>query len=134
MKLFAAKAARGFSLIELMVTVAVVAALVAAATPLYRKHAQHLRHLDGRAKLLEVMDLEHRYYARELRYADEFEELGLDGESASSSARGHYRLSAAACEADLGVCVRLTATPERDTDAVLTLDSRGRRTPPEVWR
>ena len=134
MRFFATRTTRGFSLIELMVAVAVVATLVAAATPLYRKHAQHLRHLDGRAKLLEVMDLEHRYYARELVYTGELEELGLDGEGAATSARGHYRLSVAACEADLGVCVRLTATPERDTDAVLTLDSRGRRTPGEIWR
>lgn len=133
MKLFSARTARGFSLIELMVTVAVVAALIAVATPLYRKHAQQLRHLDGRAKLLEVMDLQHRYYARGLVYTDRLEELGLDDEGAAS-ARGHYRLSAAACETDLGVCVRLTATPARDADAVLTLDSRGRRTPAEVWR
>ena len=80
------------------------------------------------------MDLEHRHYARARAYTDDFRELGLDGETGAASDRGHYRLSAAACEDDLGVCVKLTATPARDTDAVLTLDSQGHRTPPDAWR
>ncbi len=129
----ATRTTRGFSLIELLVALAVVATLVAAATPLYRKHAQHLRVLDGQTKLLEVIDLEHRHYARALAYTDDFEALGLSGETAAASGRAHYQLSAAACEDNLGACVRLIATPVRDTDATLTLDSQGRRTPPEAW-
>ncbi len=126
------KKARGFSLLELLVVIAIIATLVATATPLYRKHAQHLRELDGQTKLLEVMDLEHRYYARELTYTDDLEALGLDEDATSE--RTHYRLSAAACEDGLGACVRLTATPVRDTDTVMTLDSQGQRAPPETWR
>lgn len=126
--------ARGFSLIELMVAVVIFAVLVAAATPVYQKHTRHLRQLDGQTRLLEIMDLEHRHFARALTYSDDFGELGLAGEDAAISARGHYRLSAAACDGDIAECVRLTATPARSDDAALTLDSRGRRTPVGVWR
>ena len=117
-----------------MVVVAIFAVLVAAATPVYQKHTRHLRQLDGQARLLEIMDLEHRHFARALTYTDDFTELGLDDEDAATSARGHYRLAATACEGNLADCVRLTATPTRDDDTVLTLDSQGRRTPAEAWR
>ena len=125
---------RGFSLLELLAAIVIVATLAAAATPLYRKHAQQLRYLDGQTRLLEVMDLEHRYHAQTLTYTDDFKRLGLDGEDAHLSAHGHYRVSAAACEDDPELCVELTASPTRNTDAVLTLDSLGRRTPADIWR
>ena len=125
---------RGFSLLELLAVIVIVATLAATATPLYRKHAQQLRHLDGQTRLLEVMDLEHRYYAQTLIYTDNFEQLGLGEENANLSAHGHYRISATACEDDLSLCVKLTASPTRNADAVLTLDARGRRTPPDIWR
>ena len=135
MKQFSVKRARGFSLLELLAAVAIVAILAAAATPLYRKHSQHLRSLDGKTKLLEVMGLEHRHYARTFTYTDDFAELGLTGDGSEiASDRAHYRLSAAACENDLAACVKLTAAPARDDDTTLTLNSRGHRTPPEAWR
>ncbi len=135
MKTPLSKTARGFSLVELLAALAIVATLIAAATPLYHKHAQQLRLLDGQTKLLEAMDLEHRYYAYSFTYTDNFELLGLHTENGEVvSDRTHYRLSAAACKNDLGACVRLTATPRRNSDTTLTLDSRGRRTPPDTWR
>ena len=66
----ATKGRHGFSLVELLVVIAIVATLATAATTLHRKHAERLRLLDGKAKLLEVMGLQHRYYARELTYTD----------------------------------------------------------------
>ncbi len=130
----AASGIRGFSLIELLAVVIIVATLATVATPLYRKHAQQLRYLDGQTRLLELMGLEHRYYAEALAYTDNFEQLGLDGETANLSAHGHYRISAAACEDNLNLCVTLTASPTRHANAVMTLDSRGRRAPADVWR
>ena len=124
----------GFSLLELLAAVAIIAILATATMPLYRKHTQHLRYLDGQTKLLAVMDFEHRYYARTLAYTDDFGKLGLTGATATLSDRGHYRLSATACENDLSFCVKLTATPTRDTDATLTLNSQGHRAPDEAWR
>ena len=113
--------------------VVIIAALATAATPLYQKHAQRLRVLDGQAKLLEAMDLEHRYHARELIYTDDLEALGLDGEHVLSG-RAHYQVSAIPCKDDISACVKLTASPSRENDPTLTLDSRGRRTPAGAWR
>ena len=129
----------GFSLIELMVVVAIIAVLMSAATPLYRQHTQHLRQLDGQTKLLEIMDLQHRYYARALEYTTDLRELGLPDADDEQSARAHYRISAAVCGdvgggTDIRACVKLTATPASDVDATLTLDSYARRTPADAWQ
>lgn len=123
----------GFSLLELLAAIVIVTTLLAVATPLYRKHAQQVRYLDGQTRLLELMDLEHRHYAQTSAYVDDFEELGPGGGEIITSAQGHYRVSASACEENLNRCVKLTASPANPADATLTLDSQGRRTPRTLW-
>lgn len=123
----------GFSLLELLAAIVIVTTLLTMATPLYRKHAQQIRYLDGQTRLLELMDLEHRHYAQTSVYIDDFRELGLSSGESVSSARGHYRISAAACKGNLAKCVKLTASPANPVDSTLTLDSQGRRTPAGAW-
>ena len=125
----------GFSLLELMAVVAIIAILVNLALPLYQKQSNKVRLLDGKNKLMEVMHLEQLFFARHLHYSDKLkDDLNLpvvDGVVLSD--QGFYLLSAKPCESGLDECVQLVATPVDTSQISLSLDSLGRRSPLEIW-
>lgn len=60
---------RGFTLIELMVTVAIVAILAAIAYPSYQSHVVKTRRKAAEACLLELAQFMERYYTTNMSYA-----------------------------------------------------------------
>ena len=125
---------RGYTLVELMVTIAIVALLLTAALPAYRAYGEKLAVVDARNRLLELMYLEDQYFAEKATYtADLIKHLGLED---TLSDRGRYRITAAACGGGIAECVRLSAAPVAEDSGLqtLTLDSRGARTPQKLWR
>ena len=129
----------GFSLLELLITLVIIAVVVSLAIPSYQRYVQKAHRLDGQNKLVEVMQLQHRYFSRHLSYTVQLSDgLGLAIDPAVghvTSSRKLYRISAAVCNGSLSTCIRLTATPtdHASDHTVLTLDSSGQRTPAEVW-
>ena len=126
--------ARGYTLVELMATIAIVALLLTAAVPAYRAYGEKLALVDGRNRLVELMYLEDKYFAEKATYTvDLIKHLGVED---TLSDRGRYRISAAACGDGIAECVRLSAAPVAEDSGLqtLTLDSRGTRTPQKLWR
>ncbi len=133
------KAGLGFTLIELMITVAILAIIVSIAYPSYQEQVRKSRRADGQSMLMQVMQAQERHYTENYTYTTDLDssgdagELGLDGSGASAgnvlSDEEHYEISAAACGGGIGECVQLTATPRKDqaNDGCgnLTLDSTG---------
>ncbi len=122
---------KGFSLIELMIVVAVMAILAAVAFPSYMSHVQKTRRADGQSKLMEIMGLEERHYSLNNTYVV-LSGLSAYGSDSVDSDEGFYSISAAACGSGLGSCVQLTATPQgaqaNDSECgALTYDSRGQK-------
>jgi type IV pilus assembly protein PilE len=60
---------RGFTLIELMITVAIVGILAAIAYPSYQEHIRKARRADAQAVLLELAQFMERYYTMNNTYA-----------------------------------------------------------------
>ena len=126
--------ARGYTLVELMVTVAIIALLVTAAVPAYRAYGEKLALVDGRNRLVELMYLEDKYFAEKGTYTvDLIKHLDIED---TLSDKGRYRITAAACGGGIAECVHLSAAPVIDDSGLqtLTLDSRGARTPQKLWR
>lgn len=125
-------AASGFTLIEIMITVGIIAIVGAIAFPAYEKQAQKSRRADGIALLMDAAAREERFVVDNNRYTDEVvnaathaTDPGL-GMSADSQ-KGYYTLSIA-----LGTpAYTLTATAqngqENDVCKNLTLTSTGVR-------
>ena len=67
---------RGFTLIELMITLAVVAILAAIAYPLYEHQIEESRRTDARTALLELASREQRYFATNNAYTQSTSALG----------------------------------------------------------
>ncbi|KAB7623150.1 type IV pilin protein [Alkalilimnicola sp. S0819] len=65
-----ARSNRGFSLIELMIAVAILGILVAIAVPSYTEHVRSSNRADARAALVELAQLMERYYTENNRYDD----------------------------------------------------------------
>ena len=101
-----AQAAHGFTLIELMITVAVVAILAGVAYPSYRDMISKGRRADGKSAMLDVAQRMERYYTERSTYVGA--SLGAGGIYAATSAQGYYTLAISAQSAS---AFSLTATP-----------------------
>ncbi len=124
--------APGFTLIELMIVVAIVSILAMIAVPSYQNSMSQARRSDGQATLMDVMAREERYFTENNTYTTNLAQLP----AATTSPEGYYTISAAACGTGINNCVILTATAgaAQTADGNLTLDSRGQKLPANRWR
>ncbi len=125
-----ARPAPGFTLIELMITVAVVAILGAIAYPSYQDFVQRSRRQEAKAALADAAAREEKFYLNNKTYTAT---LGAGGIGMQAAA-GEYTIaiSAATAACPIATCYALTAAPTAggpqtaDTKcATLTLNSSG---------
>ncbi len=125
---------KGFTLIEAMITVAIVSILAATAMPSYNNFRLKGNRSDGVAMLNEIMQAEERFAAANNTYTEDITTLGYTANQLSEQA--FYQISAGTCGAgsSLATCVKLTATAQgRQTNdkngngGHLSLNSRGDR-------
>lgn len=90
----ARKFAQGFTLIELMLVVAVAGVLSGVAYPSFMGQLQKIRRADAMVSLLQVQAAQERWRANNLAYGT-LAEVGV----AATSAAGHYTLQVAAASA-----------------------------------
>jgi type IV pilus assembly protein PilE len=128
---------RGFTLIELMVVVAIVAILAGVSMAFFGNLADRARRADGKATLKEVALLQEKYRADNIQFATNLTAappagLGYDGGEtgcATCSREGHYTIGITAGDGNTDTDEYLiTATPRNWTDSrcgTLTLDRDG---------
>jgi type IV pilus assembly protein PilE len=89
---------RGFTLIELMITVAIVATLAAIAYPSYTNHVRKTSRAEAKARLLQVAQLQERNFTEKNTYTTNIAGLlGVAGTVYSSStndANSGYQITA----------------------------------------
>ncbi|MDJ0847064.1 MAG: prepilin-type N-terminal cleavage/methylation domain-containing protein [Myxococcota bacterium] len=86
----AARSRRGFTLIEIMVVVAVVAVLASAAIPQFKRSLYKSRRTEALYGLRAIHDLQLDYYAEHQEYADTFAKLGEPLDSGTINAAGAF--------------------------------------------
>ena len=114
--------ARGFTLIELMITVAIVGILASVAYPAYTDSVLKGRRSEGRAALIDMMQQQERYNTQTGSYM--VLSAGATGQafktfSGDSRTGTGYLLGARACSSTTSVkdCIQVFATPQA-TDPV----------------
>ena len=108
----------GFTLVELLVCIAMVALLAAVALPSYQFAIRKVKRAEGRAALLKLMQQQEQLYSQRMSYLafsssstdpDQRRFVWFSAETAASSA---YEIDALACTGrSLSECVMLRARP-----------------------
>ncbi len=96
--LYQSKKDSGFTLIELMITVAIIGILVAIAVPSYSAYLKDSRRTDAIVMLLEVAGEQERFYSENNEYAETMADLGYGTGTQNSFASpdGHYNVTVSA--------------------------------------
>lgn len=118
---------RGFTLIELMVVVAIVAILAAIAVPSYGRYAYRSRRVDGQELLLRIANAQERYYATYNKYG------GLTDIGYADPAESEKRYYSVTIPASNSTTYTAVASPvgvqEHDACGNLSIDSTGTKSP-----
>lgn len=120
---------RGFTLIEVMVTVAIIAILASIALPAYQNYVLRARRADGREMLQRIASAEERFYTNRNSYTDDLTGAGGLNMTTTNSEGGHYALGIAVAAGNQSYT--LTATPQgsqaNDACGNLTVNNVGAR-------
>lgn len=102
----------GFTLMELLVTLAIIGILFSIALPRYSAYSLRANRTDGLALLNEIMQAQERFAADNGTYTADLTDLGYG--AAPASADGKYVINAAVCGAGVALaeCVLLTAAAQ----------------------
>lgn len=125
--------ASGFSLVELMVTVAIVSILLSIAVPSYSLYMKKSRRGNTESVLMDIAQREQAYLLDQRAYAPDLTTLG--NYSVSTDVSAYYNIAIATGATP--PTFTITATPISGTaqagDYTLTVDNTGARTPTNVW-
>lgn len=126
---------KGFTLLEMMIVVAIIGILGAIAYPSYQSYVIKAGRSDGQAWLMRIMQAQERFNSQNQTYTANLGAGGLAlggaADAALISEDQRYSITAAACaNTTIATCVMLSAAPRgaqaRDAECgTLTLNSRG---------
>ncbi|MCE9678014.1 prepilin-type N-terminal cleavage/methylation domain-containing protein [Shewanella sp. AS1] len=126
---------KGFTLIEVMIVVAIIGILAAIAYPSYVDYITKSARSEGVAAVMRVANLQEQYYLDNRTYTTDMTKLGL-GASPFVTEHGHYSISSTG-----GTNFTVTATAQgaqasRDsTCGTITMTSAGGKGPAtECWK
>ncbi len=126
------KRPNGFTLIELMIVVAILGIVIAFGYPAYRDQIVKARRADGMAFILDIADRQERFYADRGTYTTTMTDLGY---ADANSPEGAYYTAAITDDPanDLTITFTVTVTPQNGQEAdtrcgAFTLTSLGVKT------
>ncbi len=122
---------QGFSIIELLIVVAIIGVLSGIAYPMYSQHTREVRRSDAWVALIGAGAAQERWYSVNHAYTN-----SMDNLLGSSSPEAYYTLSVEAENSSftLTATARTDGAQSTDTEcAEMTLDHLGTQLPAKCW-
>ncbi|RCU45753.1 type IV pilin protein [Corallincola holothuriorum] len=135
--LYSVKRLAGFTLIELMIAVAVVGILAAIVYPSYTAQVAMNTRSEGQRELIRLSQLMEQYFLDHRSYTEDMTDLGMSVDPFETE-NGHYKIDAVPVSS-IATDFRLVATAQgaqaaRDSGCTtLTLDYLGSKGPVDCW-
>lgn len=123
---------QGFTLIEILIALAIVGIIAAIALPAYQDSQLRAGRADGKNALMQVASDQERFYSNSFTYSLKATPMATVPANTLLSRDGNYRVTVAACSGStITNCFIATATPlnsqASDSCGNLTIDSLGVR-------
>lgn len=131
-----AAASRGFTLIEMMITVAVIGILSAIAYPSYRQYVIRANRSAAQGYMLNVTSRQEQYLLDNRQYLNAPTEAALEAlVPMPDDVDASYAITVAANNAATPPTFTVTAAPvgAQASDVTLTINSAGVKTPADKW-
>jgi type IV pilus assembly protein PilE len=123
---------RGFTLIELMITCAVVAILAAVAYPSYGKYVQRSARTAAKAQMMDLANREQQYLLANRSYADKTT-MQTAGFALDSDVSKRYDYTITTASTPPAFTITFTPKGSQASDGTLTLNSEGSKAPASKW-
>ena len=124
----------GFSLVELMVAVAIVGILASIAIPAYQQYIINSNRSSAQSHLLDIAQAQQQYFADNRDYAATLADL--NGMTTPANVSKHYTITIDVLPGPPPTFTA-TATPKAGTsqasDVTLTINHAGTKTPSDKW-
>lgn len=125
---------RGFTLVELMVTIAIIGILATIAFPSYQQYVMRGNRAAAQAEMMDIASRQQQFLLADREYAD-LGKLNASGYALSSDVSAKYTLSIDVNNAASPPRFTITMSPKgsQTDDGELSLNSAGVKSPASKW-
>ncbi len=130
------KPSLGFTLIELMIAVAIVGILAAVAYPSYIDSVARSNRSEGQRELVRLANLQEQYYVDRRTYTSSIKNLGVGTADTYKTDSGNYIISAVATTSPGFTLTATAQTPQAANDSAckkITITETGKKDPESCW-